>query len=300
MDRLDLRLVEYFVAVAEELHFGRAAQRLHIAQPSLSQQIRRLEGQLGVQLLERNSRNVQLTRAGEALLHEGRRVLAQAQGAIRATRAAAGPSLLVGFYGSAGADHLPAVLRACSERLPELTVSVRELRLGVLDELIDGEVDLAFTRMLPSQSELEVRVIAHEPRVVALAVTHPLAKRGSLRFSELASESFITNPVAPEHGTRPARWLAEQRRHGLPGRVAARSTGVLEILTLVAAGRGVCLLPSAVARHYRRADVVYVAVVDAEPAVVSLAWRADSEDLRVASFVELVSDVADASVGAKS
>ncbi len=294
MDRLDLRLVEYFVAVAEELHFGRAAQRLHIAQPSLSQQIRRLESQLGVTLLERNSRNVHLTRAGETLLHEGRRTLAQAQSAVQATRAAAGPSLVVGFYGSAGADHLPAVLRACGERLPELAVSVRELRLGVLDEVTDGHVDIAFTRMLPSQSELEVLVIAHEPRLVALATTHPLAGRDSLRFAELASESFITNPVAPEHGTRPSRWLAEQRRHGLPGRVAARSTGVLEILTLVAAGRGVCLVPSAVARHYRRAGVAYVAVTDAEPAVVSLAWRADSEDLRLGPFVELVSDIADA------
>ncbi|MGO9973848.1 MAG: LysR family transcriptional regulator [Solirubrobacteraceae bacterium] len=91
MDRLDLRLVEYFVAVAEELHFGRAAQRLHIAQPSLSQQIRRLENQLGVTLLERNSRHVQLTGAGQALLREGRKTLSQAQQAIQATRTADHP-----------------------------------------------------------------------------------------------------------------------------------------------------------------------------------------------------------------
>src|SRR6266567_5360530 len=100
MERLDLRLVEYFVAVAEELHFGRAAQRLHIAQPSLSQQIRRLESQLGVALLERNSRHVQLTGPGETLLREGRKTLSQAQHAIQATRAAGSGRLTVGFYGS--------------------------------------------------------------------------------------------------------------------------------------------------------------------------------------------------------
>ncbi|MHB8233193.1 MAG: LysR substrate-binding domain-containing protein [Solirubrobacteraceae bacterium] len=292
MDRLDLRLVEYFVAVAEELHFGRAAQRLHIAQPSLSQQIRRLESQLGATLLERNSRNVRLTRAGEALLREGRRTLAQAQNAVRSTRAAAARRLVVGFYGSAGADHLPAVLRECGEQLPDLQIAVRELRLGSLNDVEDGNVDVAFTRILPGQSDLEIRVIAHEPRVVALPVSHPLAGRRSLRFSDLASESFITNPAVSEDAPRPARWLAEQHRHGLRGRVAARSTGVLEILTLVAAGRGVCLVPSSVKRHYPRPDVAYVAVTDAEPAVVSLVWRSDTVDSQVEAFVELVVGVA--------
>ena len=117
---LDLRSVEYFVAVAEELHFGRAAERLHIAQPSLSQQIRRLESQLGVVLLDRNSRNVQLTDAGGALLREGRRTLSQAQHAIQATRAAGAPRLTVGFYGSAGSDLLPDVLRAFASAIRSL------------------------------------------------------------------------------------------------------------------------------------------------------------------------------------
>src|SRR5437588_1676527 len=101
MDRLDLRLVEYFVAVAEELHFGRAAARLHIAQPSLSQQIRQLERRLGVSLLRRTSRRVELTAAGEALLLEGRRALDQAQRAIRAAKEAGRDRLTVAFYGSA-------------------------------------------------------------------------------------------------------------------------------------------------------------------------------------------------------
>jgi DNA-binding transcriptional LysR family regulator len=286
MERLDLRLVDYFVAVAEELHFGRAAERLHIAQPSLSHQIRRLESQLGVTLLERNSRNVHLTEAGEALLREGRKTLSHAQHAIRTTRAAGAPQLTVGFYGSAGSDLLADALRAFGERHPSYSVAVRELPFGSIDAILSSEVNVAFTRLNPGQTELEVEVIAREPRLVALPVAHPLAARETLTFAELAEESFITNPVVRDHGARPPRWLAEQRRHGLPGRVAAQSAGVLEILTLVAAGRGVCLVPSAVARHYVRDDIAYVPVKDAEPAVVSLAWREGAVVPALAAFIE--------------
>jgi DNA-binding transcriptional LysR family regulator len=291
MDRLDLRLVEYFIAVAEELHFGRAAERLHIAQPSLSQQIRRLEQQLGVRLLDRNSRRVELTAAGEALLREGRKTLRQAQNAVRTVQAAALPMLVVGLYGSAGIDLLPAVLRAFSDRHPACTVSVRELRLGDLRDLLSGQVEVAFTRLLPGQAELDVEVLTREPRVAALPVSHRLAGRQSLTFAELSEESFITNPAEPAEGDRPARWLNEQRRHGLQGRVSATAGGVVELLTLVAAGRGVCLVPSTVARHYPRADVCYLPVTDADPAVVSLAWRPGDLTAAASSFVDVAREV---------
>lgn len=292
MERLDLRLVEYFVAVAEELHFGRAAERLHIAQPSLSQQVRRLEALLGVVLLDRNSRNVQLTDAGRTLLREGRNILVQAQQTIQATRAAEVPRLRVGFYGSAGSDLLPGALRAFAEREPSFAVSVSELQLGSIDAVLHGAVDVAFTRLEPDQTPLEVVVILEEPRLVALAAAHPLAARDSVSFGELSEESFITNPMLREHGARPPRWLAEQRGHGLPGRVAAQSTSVQEILTLVAAGLGVCLVPAAVGRHYPRSDVSYVAVDDAEPAVVSLAWRHGTLSTPIEAFIKSVHEVA--------
>jgi len=292
MERLDLRLVAYFVAVAEELHFGRAAERLHIAQPSLSQQIRRLEMQLGVTLLDRNSRNVHLTDAGEALLAEGRKTLRQAERAIQITRTAGAPRLRVGFYGSAGSDLLPDVLRAFAERQPSLAVSVNELLLGNIDAVLDGTVDIAFTRLQPGQTQLDVAPIRTEPRVIALAAAHPLASRDSVMFAELAEESFITNPMVPDDGARPTRWLAEQHRHGLPARVAAQSAGVLEILTLVAAGLGVCLVPSAVARHHPRSDIAYVPVSDAEPAMVSLAWRPGTLGAPLETFIQTVHEVA--------
>ena len=297
MERLDLRLVEYFVAVAEELHFGRAAERLHIAQPSLSQQIRRLEEQLGVTLLERNSRNVRLTAAGTALLHEGHKALSQAAHAIQTTRSAGAPRLTVGFYGSAASELLPEVLRVFGERLAFVEVCVRELLLGSIDDILDGSVNIAFTRLLPGQTELEVEVLTHEPRLAAVASTHPLADRESLRLADLAEESFIINPVTRQEGT-PPRWLAEQRRHGLPGHIAAEAMSLQEILALVAAGRGVCLLPSVVVHHHPRAGVTYVPVTDADPAVVSLAWRRGPTCPAVKAFIDASRQVAAGRPGA--
>lgn len=292
MERLDLRLVDYFVTVAEELHFARAAERLHIAQPSLSQQIRRLEQQLGVALLDRSSRRVELTAAGQVLLRDGRNLLADSRRAVRAVRSAAMPSLTVGFYGSAAIALLPGTLREFGERHPAFTVAVRELALGSLDELRSGEIDVAFTRLAPGQTDLEVEVLLTEPRVVALPAAHPLAGRPSVAFSDLRDEAFITNPVNQADGDRPPRWLTEQRRHKLPGRVAARATGVVEILTLVAAARGVCLMPETVARHYPRDDVSYVPVANAEPAVVSLAWRQTNASPALTAFIDTTRAVA--------
>jgi DNA-binding transcriptional LysR family regulator len=174
-------------------------------------------------------------------------------------------------------------------------VSVRELLLDDLDEVLNGQVDVAFTRLLPGQpgSDVEVEVLAQEARLAALPAAHPLATRDSLTFTELRRESFITNPVIDSPGP-PARWLAEQQRHGLPGRVAAEAASIQEILTLVASGRGVCLVPAPVARHYPRADVSYVKVADADPAVVSLAWTRESGRPEVEAFIEVARRIASA------
>ena len=277
--------MQYFVAVAEELHFGRAAARLHIAQPSLSHQIRRLEQQLGVTLFDRSSRRVELTEAGRALLSEGRRLLAHSERTTRLVRSVSAERLTVGFYGSAASALLPDVLRSFGEEHPSAEVSVRELLLDQIDELLAGGVDVAFTRLLPGQAEVELEVIAREPRVVALPASHSLSGQPTLQFNDLQHESFITNPVI-EASAPPKRWLAEQARHGLPGRIAARAASVQEILALVAAEKGVCLVPASVAQHYPRADVVYIAISDADPAVISLAWpRGDLRPI-VGAFIE--------------
>lgn len=202
----------------------------------------------------------------------------------------------VGFYGSAAGDLLTDVLRHFGERRPAVAVTVHELLLDSVDGLLAGNIDLAFTRLVPGQTEFEVEVLARESRVVALPRSDPLAGRSSLTFSDLRDESFITNPIANGQEA-PARWLAEQRRHGLPGRVAAEAASIQEILTLVAAERGVCLMPSTVARHYPRDRIGYVPVTDADPAVISLAWRPELRTAAIDSFIRIAHEVAAAKSG---
>ncbi len=269
MDQLDLRRVRYFVVVAQELHFGRAAERLHIAQPSLSQQIRRLESQLGVALLTRTSRRVELTAAGAALLRDGEQLLQQAERAARTVRRTADETLAVGYYGTAASRLLPGTLAAFSERHRSATVSVRELLFGDLDTIIAGSVDVAFTRLRAGQLEhlpVTVTELASEPRMLVVANSHRLADRISVSLRELDADRFVVNPGT--HHNAMERWKDEQRRHGLPGRIAGRARSVTELLTMVAAGNGITLVPASVARQHRPPTITYIPVTDAEPAVL--------------------------------
>ena len=224
MARLGLRLVEYFVAVADELHFGRAAERLHIAQPSLSQQIRRLEDQLGVTLLERTSRRVELTAAGATLLAEGRQTLAQAQRVIALTRApAAADRLTVGFFGSAAGTLLTDVLRAFGQTHPAVEVSVRELLLGSLDEILIGTVDVAFTRLMPGQTEAEVEILAGATTLPAhrrrLRAGHRCRPGGRLAGLAIGPRSPVGGGVYPDRARR-----RRGRASGLTGLRGLHST----------------------------------------------------------------------------
>jgi DNA-binding transcriptional LysR family regulator len=288
-------LVRYFVAVAEELHFGRAAARLHIAQPSLSHQVRRLEQQLGVTLLIRTSRRVELTTAGEQLLKEGRSLLSHASRVLERTRRASSERLDVGFFGSAGATILPAAIRAFKRQHPSAEVILHELLLDQLQEVADGRLDLAFTRILESQVDDEsiaIELLGEDQRMLVVPRGHRLAEQPAVRMAELDQESFIVNPSAA--GAVPARWLAEQRRHGLKGRVAADAASVQELLTLVAAGQGVSLVPAPVAGRYPRPDIRFIAVTDAEPAAVSIARQAAGVRPIAQAFIELARSLAGA------
>jgi len=288
--------VRYFVAVAEELHFHRAAEKLHITQPSLSHQIRALERQLGGALLIRTSRRVELTPAGRVFLDEGRELLERAQRVVVDTRHATTEELTIGFYGSAALTLLPATLQAFQRQHPSTQTTVRELLFGNLDDLTDGHVDVAFTRLRPEQGgpNLRVEVLAREPRVLVVAAVHRLAARDSLKYAELNDEAFITNPAVK--GQPLVHWLTEQHSHGLDGNVAAEAGSLQELLTLVAAGRGVSLVPHCVQEHFPRPDLRYIPVTDAEPALISIAWCPARYRPIAEVFIELARGVAQVTV----
>lgn len=269
---LEARHLRYFVAVAEARNFTRAAEQLHMAQPALSTRIRELEERLGVTLLDRTTRRVDLTPAGEELLQRARQLLADHHAAVLAVRQAGGAptTLRLGLMGSSGAEIIGPLLRRLGERLPGLEVT--PVALVVPAQVERGEADVAFARLRPEETDLEVEILVSEGRSLAMAADHPLAARESLHMAELSDEAFLTQPAAVNPKWREA-WLAEQHRHGLPGRIAAEIEDASQLFGFLASGRGVCLVPEAASRAMARPGIAFVPVVDADPAVVSLVWR---------------------------
>jgi DNA-binding transcriptional LysR family regulator len=263
---LDLTKLRAFVTLAEHLHFGRAAEALHLTQPGLSRQIQTLERQLDARLLERDRRNVALTAAGRQLLEDAVPLL-EAVNATRqrVARSARGPRrLVVGFR--AGVIPTPAIAALC-ELDPELVVDVKRLEWDDQEvNLLGGHVDIAYVRQPITERGLRLIPLYHERRLVALRRDHPLAEADELWQSDIAAERHL-------------RYLQPLRPGGTPIR------SVEEKLEHVAAGHGIIVLPLSATRHYTRHDVVYVPVVDAQPDQVFLAFVAQRESELLADFV---------------
>ncbi|MFD5110752.1 MULTISPECIES: LysR family transcriptional regulator [unclassified Streptomyces] len=284
---VDLRKLRYFVAVAEELHFGRAAQRLHIAQPALSRQVRALEDDLSVALFLRDRRGTVLTPAGARLLDEAGPLLAAAEATVRRVTAAAAdtPVFTIGFM--PGITVTPAV-RALSARHPGL--SVRLLRTGWEDQvevLRDGRADVSIVRLPIDQKGLRVRPLFTEPRVAVLPADHPLAGKSALTIADLAGDHLLQDPDAvPEW-----RDIAQELRTGERPEVPPIHS-VEEKLELVARGAGVCVIPLSTATFYTRPDVVALTVEDLGPGQVCLAWTATRRSRLIHDFADLADSLA--------
>ncbi|HEX4814586.1 MAG TPA: LysR substrate-binding domain-containing protein [Nonomuraea sp.] len=273
------RELRYFAAVAEELHFTRAAERLFVSQPALSKQIRMLERQLGAPLFERDRQGVRLTPVGAALMPHACRVLAAwdaAWEAVEAAKAGQRATLLVGMSTSPGRGGLlPSIRSRFTDAHPDATVKLRQVSWeDSTAGLSDASTDLAFVWLpLPDPDRYTWVVVAEEPRLVALSQEHPLAAREVVDFADLLDEPFLALPESA--GVLREYWLALDARAGRPPRIGAEIASTDETYEALVDGRGVCLLASGNAPLIALGGVVTRPVRGLSPSQLALAWRAD-------------------------
>ena len=252
IDAIELRHLRYFVAVAEQLHFGRAAEQLHIAQPPLSQQIRRLEQTIGHPLFVRTSRQVKLTAAGEELLKRARQTLRKVAEDVHRTRQVGRGevgTLTVGFIPSSMLTVLPRMLSTYRRQFPGVELRLREFYTsGLLRALLDGTADIGITRDAGTIAEgLRIEVLLPEPYIAVVPAQHPLARKPWLRIGDLRGEPFVL--FSPDVGQ--TAWDKVERlcqQGGFRPRVVQEAPHWLSILRLVSAGLGVTIAPACVAK----------------------------------------------------
>ncbi|HZV74120.1 MAG TPA: LysR family transcriptional regulator [Conexibacter sp.] len=291
---VELRHLRYFVAVAEELSFTRAAARLHMAQPPLSTQIRDLERALGVQLLDRSRRAVRLTPAGEALLAEARRLLVQTEQTLQAVRRAGQGEvgqLTIGFVPSAANSVLPGHLRTFRQRHPDVELYLREMPPDdLVRALHDGGVDLCFLHLPLLDERVETLVVSEQPLRAALPIDHPLSGRKRIAVAALAEEPFVMPAQYRVPGLH-AQVTEACRRAGFTPKAVQKDVWQIQtIVGLVAAGIGVALVPAS-AETMRRTGVAYVPLRGDVPSVrLGAAWRRDAQAPVAERFRELLAE----------
>jgi len=284
---LDLRKLRYFVAVAEELHFGRAAERLHIAQPVLSRQIRALEDEVRAQLFVRTKRATELTPAGRELLDDARPLLSAADATLRrVARAARGSkTFTIGFM--PGLTVTEAV-RAFGATHPDIDVELIRTTLNdQVDVLHDGRADVSIVRLPIDQAGLTVRPLFEEPRVAMLPSDHRLAGKPVIDITDLADEHLLQDPDAVPEWRDIARELRTRTAKPIP-----MMRSVEEKLEHVATGRGISIIPLSVATFYQRSDVVAVPVDDLALNAVCLAWVSSRRSRLIHDFAAIAPQVA--------
>ncbi len=253
--RMELRHLRYFVALAEELHFGRAAERLHISQPPLSQQIAALEREIGVPLLRRTSRSVELTEAGRVFLVEARQTLNQARNAVElARRGARGEvgRLLIGFVPACGV--IPTAIRRFMRRFPKVEVTLRHMASAEqMDAVLHGRLDVGFVHLPTGVADLACEPVESHAMVAALPSRHPLSRRRTIAWGALEGLAFIGFPRVAAPGAYDAI-MGRLREAGLVPRVVHETDSMLARLRLVGAGLGVSLLPE-YARNFNHPGV---------------------------------------------
>jgi len=275
---LNLRLVRYLVAVVEEGHFGRAAKRLYISPPALSQQVRKLERALGVPLLDRSAHPVRPTPAGESFLAEARVALDAADRAVAAVRAhhrRQAATLRLGFMTAPAGWRIGQLLDELRGEVPELSVELVELPWAQqVTAVRDGVVDAALVRLpFAATRGLRFDPVHVEGRVVALATTHPLAARDAVDLADLDDEPHVTDDDADPVWVR--WWACDPRPSGVPVRYGPSVNTMDALLEAVASRQAVAITGAFVAESYRHPEVAFVPLVGVEPGLLAICTRAE-------------------------
>jgi DNA-binding transcriptional LysR family regulator len=304
MNELESRQLRYFVAVAEELHFGRAAERLAMAQPPLSRAIAEMERQLGVPLLKRTTRQVTLTQAGEVLLRDARTALEAISAAGRRAQHAGEPTprLRLALKADIDGGLLPQILGAYAAEQAALPVELVLVRSGEQAQAVrDGRADAGLLLGPFNDLRLDYEPLVTEPFLVAIAAADPLAARPRLHLADLAGRSLPggfpadQGPAASLHGPAGARDAQPAPAgSGTPTERTPQGgdSDLPQIFRLVELGSIVCFFPASLTSRYPRPEIAYRPVSDLEPATLAVAWPQDSRSPAIAAFVRTATTVA--------
>ncbi|MBW4564153.1 MAG: LysR family transcriptional regulator [Mojavia pulchra JT2-VF2] len=288
---MELRHLRYFVTLAEELHFGKAAEKLHIAQPPLSQQIRQLEVELGFELFHRTKRSVQLTEAGQVFLGEVQQLLRQLQQAIqigRQTSRGEMGQLVVGFVSTAAYNILPIILKVFRSRVPGVSLELHELTTDQqLEWLREGRLDVGFIRPPVEDNTFSWETIFQESLMVALPETHLLGNQSDVSLRSLANEPFILFPRRLAPGLYDLI-ISLCQQAGFSPSVTQEAIQMQTIVSLVAGEMGVAIVPESL-QNLQRTGVVYKTVQETTPkAAIVMIWRSNDVSPTVQRFLEIV------------
>ncbi|WP_412526001.1 LysR substrate-binding domain-containing protein [Burkholderia lata] len=289
---LDLRRLRYFVVVADELHFGRAALRLRVAQPPLTRHIAALESELGVRLFERSTRAVRLTPEGTAFLDHARHVVsaaAEAEASARKIAQGIAGRIAIGYASSIPmSDTFPDVIRVASRTMPDVELTFREAATASQrQQIADGTMDIGFGWAWHGAPGVPVAslVVSREPLVAAVPAGDPLASRASVDVAALANATFVTFP--PGYGSALTAALHDLcAQAGFTPRIGATAAQITTLVSLVAAERGIAIVPGFTAT-LQRPDVVYVPLAGTRAVEQIVSWNEPFASVCVERFVAL-------------
>lgn len=301
---LDLRQLRYFIAVAEELHFSRAAERLHLDQPTLSRHVRRLEEKLGVKLLDRTTRSVAVTKAGEAFLGKAREVIAAADSAVNGARDAAGGRtglLRVGMMVQVAEPLRSAAFNLFEERYPN--VKLTPISYPFVDPtcgLESGETDVALVWLPIEHPQIETERLFEEPRYFIIASNHRLAARRTIRREDVDNERFFSWPESWGLSPTAMAWgdffQLDPKLDGTRRGSGAEAHDEDEWLDSLFRGRAISTAPASAKTYYSRPGLKFIRAQGVDPAIVAVAWRRDeTTNPLVTNFLDIVRELRDAS-----